>query len=443
MSRGPEVAAVDRACDGLEQTFLLASEEVRVNVLGFARVRGDLQPQDMRAALDAAQRRHPLLRIHIEGPSEARRFVSGAPPIPLRVVPREDDGHWLREADAELHRSFPFHEGPLLRAALLQGPGVSDLIITFNHTIGDGLSCVNLVRELLTDAAAAQQGKLQAPEPLPALPPLRDLNPHKATGPGSKRLLREETWRILKVLLLQRPKRLRRDADVHPRDRRTTLLHRVLPEAGTAALVARCKAEGTTMLGALGAALLLAAAEDVGRRATLGLAVPVSLRGYLPQVGPEAFGYYSWGVGVYVRVGPGEDFWDLARRVRAEAARELGRDAALRSLALVEFKAARVVRSGARALVEQLDKDYPVVVAASNVGRHDPPERFGDLVWETSHFAASADTGGANFGVAATTFRGKLMMNFVHPEALLRRERGERMTARTLELLRAASQAPR
>lgn len=434
---------MDRPLDGLEQTFLLASQEVRVNVLGFARVRGDLKPEHLRKALDLAQQKHPLTRVRLVDWPHAPRFVSGTPPIPLRVVPRTDDQQWLREADVELHESFPFAEGPMLRCKLLYSPGVSDLIITFNHTIGDGLSCVNLVRDLLHFAAEVAAGRTPQVTSLPELPPIRDLNPHKATGPASKRLLREEVWRILKIMFLVRPKRLRIDTYVHPRQRRTTLIHLGLSEAETTALAARCKQEGTTVLGALGAALLLAAAEDVGRRGVIGMAVPVSLRGMLPPAAAEAikdaFGYYSWGVGVYFRPAPGDDFWDLARQVRQEAAKELERDGALKSLALVEFKAPRVMRQGALKLIEQLDRDYPVAVAASNVGRLEAPERFGDLVWETSHFCASADTGGANFGVAATTFRGKMMMNFVHPEALLSQPRGERLAERTMHYLRGAA----
>lgn len=435
----------DRPVDGLEQTFLVASTYVRVNALGIAKLTGRLTPEALRAGLDEVQRRHPMTRVHVEGALDAPRWVTaGTPAIPLRVVERRDADTWWGALDQELTTPFDFATGPMLRVTIVHGPQASEVICCFHHSIGDGLSVLNLLREAFTVAAEAQRGKVLRLPPLPAHPPMRDLNPLKPADPATKKMLRREIVRILWTLFVQRPTRLRIDTFVPIPRRQTTLLQRSLSREDTEALRQRCKAERTTVTGALLAAMLMAGAEDTGKRSVaLACACPVDLRYLLPaeppQLRKEAFGYLSWGVSVVQRLRPGRRYWELARACRAEVEAQLRAKAPEKSLAIAENRAPAVAKMGGQRLAEQLDKHYVASVAISNMGVLDAPDTFGDFTWDEVRFGMTADAGGANIGASVATFRGRLSLNFVHAKDLFAPERGARIVDRTVQLLREAA----
>ena len=70
-------------------------------------------------------------------------------PIWLRVVRRANNTQWLHEAETQLAIPFEPDNRPRLRVALVQGDAVSELILVVHHSIGDGVSAMHLVRDLL------------------------------------------------------------------------------------------------------------------------------------------------------------------------------------------------------------------------------------------------------------------------------------------------------
>jgi NRPS condensation-like uncharacterized protein len=427
---------VDRPLDGLETVFYLGSQVARINAVAIAQVRGPLTAEGLRRALDAAQRRHPLLGVHVAERGAAYHFVSeGTPPIPLRVVPRDGEQHWRREAEAELDQPMPLRQGPLVRAVLLEGrDGTHDLLVAFNHTIGDGMSAIALVRELL-EVAAGQPPR----EALPEGPTARQANPLPVQGLRGTLTALREVVHLVRTFRRRKPQVLRWDARVPHAARHTRLIQHRFPPAATQALAAKAKAEGTTLTGALAAALLWALAEDVGGDApAVACSVPANLRPQMQGVDPAAFGYYSWGVGVVHAHRAGLRFWDSARRAKRDVDAELARGAAWRSLAVVELQARMARKRGPAWLAGMLDRSGANSV--SNVGRVEAPERIGALAWTDLHFAPSADGAGAGVGLVATTFRGALVLNFVHPVPLVGPERADRIAARAAQLLRDATQ---
>src|SRR5512137_5879 len=129
------------------------------NMVVAAQLRGHVDPDRLRGALDRAQRRHPLLGVNTElGPAGLPWFSSaGVGPIPLEVVRAAEPDAARRLAEAELAGTFAMdHAGsprlPLLRVSLLlpRDPARPvDLVITAQHVIADGFSMVFLVRDLL------------------------------------------------------------------------------------------------------------------------------------------------------------------------------------------------------------------------------------------------------------------------------------------------------
>jgi hypothetical protein len=78
-------------------------------------------------------------------------FSSDAvPPVPLRVLTRESDRHWLDVLKEEVQIPFDVGTGPLIRCVLLQSPEVAELLVFCNHSICDGMALAILVRDLLS-----------------------------------------------------------------------------------------------------------------------------------------------------------------------------------------------------------------------------------------------------------------------------------------------------
>lgn len=132
-------------------------------------------------ALGHARRRHPALRTVIRADENGSpRFVPPGKPIDLRVVARTNDTQWLQEVEAELAVSFQPDEGPLLRACLVQSATVSELILTAHHSIGDGISSMYLVRDLLESIEGHHLDEL------PRRPPLENIVPSVKPAPCNR-----------------------------------------------------------------------------------------------------------------------------------------------------------------------------------------------------------------------------------------------------------------
>ncbi|MCA1813335.1 MAG: condensation domain-containing protein, partial [Halobacteriales archaeon] len=251
---------MDRPLDGWERRFWIVGLEATVNVVTVAYLHGPLRPDALRQALGHAQRRHAMLRVHVEDTAEGPRWrEEGTPGLVLRTVRRDGAATWREVADRELSERFAAAPGPLLRAMLVEGQEEHELLLTFHHAIGDALAGHALTGELLRSAAG------HAPGPaLPAPPGPFALLPGWARGVrGRVRFLREGV-RAARLLRVTPPRGLPRDAEAPPGERRSRLLHAELHEAQTNSLAARCRAEGATVQGALSAAVLGALADEVG-----------------------------------------------------------------------------------------------------------------------------------------------------------------------------------
>jgi hypothetical protein len=90
--------------------------------------------------LDALQRRHPLLRVRIEGDASAYpKFVTDeVARVPLRmgVV----DIGWAGEISRELQVPFDHHNAPLIRAVVCGDTTGSTLLLAAHHAIADAIS---------------------------------------------------------------------------------------------------------------------------------------------------------------------------------------------------------------------------------------------------------------------------------------------------------------
>jgi hypothetical protein len=271
-------------------------------------VRGTLPPERLRAALDKAQRRHPLLGVNTElGPGGLPWFTSdGVGPIPLAVVDGADAGETQRLAERDLGATFDRDRAgaaraPLMRVTLVRPrdpEGPTGLIFTSQHIVADGLSMVFLVRDLLgfLDEPDAPVTVLDAPARADDLLPAR-----------VRRRIPRSPWRFhvaLRLLRLFARLRFGRHPAPPPPTTTRTRTWELTPDE-TSRLRARCRREGVSIQSAICAAFLTSFRS---------IHTPVSLRGVLARPVGESVGLYVGSAYVRMRYRSARGLWGNARR---------------------------------------------------------------------------------------------------------------------------------
>ncbi|HEY0512098.1 MAG TPA: amino acid adenylation domain-containing protein, partial [Thermoanaerobaculia bacterium] len=139
------------------------------------RLRGELSPAALTAALGEVARRHEALRTTFqERAGEPAQVISA--PVPLVLPVADLAGLPAERAEAEARRlgreeaarPFDLGRGPLFRVTLLRlGAAEHVLLLDLHHIVSDGWSMGVLVREIAALYGAALAG---GPSPLPELP---------------------------------------------------------------------------------------------------------------------------------------------------------------------------------------------------------------------------------------------------------------------------------
>lgn len=111
-------------------------------------VKGSVEEENLRSALTKLQRKHPQLRMRVEGNYFV--FDDNVPPIPLRIVERISDIQWKEEMEADIKTPIDTVNGPMVRIVWLRSPERSEIMIITTHTIMDGVAIVGLMKELMT-----------------------------------------------------------------------------------------------------------------------------------------------------------------------------------------------------------------------------------------------------------------------------------------------------
>ncbi|WP_242110103.1 condensation domain-containing protein [Luteimonas aquatica] len=292
---------------------------VPVAIVFPAHIAGRLDETRLRRALAGLQAKHRLLRCLIVQREGRPWFETQAiaPPIPLRVLAREDAQHWLREGRREETRLFDGAHEPLVRLTWLRGEARSDLLLVCHHCLCDGRSIVTLLRELLLlhDAPDRDLGRDDS------LHALAELLPDTVTRDrGLQRRLR---WlaalfrACIRLLPAGRPR-------VYGE---TYTLRWTLEGVPLQALSRRCEVEGVTLFGALSVAFVLAfrAAGHGGR-----FSVPVDARRFLPGLGADQLFAIAptLSLSLDTPAGGGVDeagFWHLARTLKADLRERIAR----------------------------------------------------------------------------------------------------------------------
>lgn len=434
---------INRKLGASERIAWLCDQAGCVNFVVVARIASLLDEEILRTALDLLSIRHPMLRTRIEIQGDEPVFVSeNVPPIPLRVEVRRSDDHWHTEAEKELEHSLPWPIGPLIRVTLLKSSHVSDVLITFHHAIGDGMSGLYLVRDLLRLAGQISGGISPDIISFPERPPVEDLLPSGAHGLNGLVKTVDLLGKQLKNIIFRHPQKLPIDSNTLLNDRCVRIIHCALSPEETASLVARCRKEDTTVHGALCAALLKAVADQIysmrsdTKPLTIGCMSAVDLRRFLnPPIGEEVGLYFSMAITAH-SVKKDVKFWNLARDARKAVHQSIEDGEPLVFLSLLDRFLAKEAKP--EDLISLTSKIYPSAMLVTNLGRVTTPERYGPLILQEIHFAVANKAVAEHFNAAIVTYRDRLIMNFSYVEPALSYECATNLAEQTMKILSSA-----
>ncbi|HBO5667239.1 condensation domain-containing protein [Pseudomonas aeruginosa] len=433
------MAEIRRPLSAVERWYWLSDQFSALNVISRVRVHGRLSIDDLRRGLDTLQARHPLLRARIEHDAGLDpRWVPCERPIPLREVRGGGEEQWLREInERELPERIDPDSGPLIRTvAIATDAGAHDLLVVVPHIIADGTTVLTLAEQWLTLAAdpAAQ------PWTASALPPAEDLRPRRFTGDEGAARLAEQTAQDEALVGRHRPGRIEPSNPVPLEARRTRLLHRELDGAQLEQLQRRAREHGTTVHGALTAALAIAAGHDHQRRPShIAIGSPIDFRDELePPVRPDEVGTYVATVPVVLDIA--RPFWEVARALTDDLGERRRQGHHFNLVTLVASAAPRCM-ADARPFMAFMEAEGPINLCSSNIGRYPFPERIGALRLSDAQFLTGISVNGY-FVAAINSSHGRLFWNFTYIDEAVPGERAERLAEDCLGTLLSAIHAP-
>ena len=362
---------MERPLSGVERMMYLLAEQHSANAFFCARVRGPLDEAKLRLSLDRLPRRHSLLSTRVIRKQEVLTFTTEAvPPIPLRLISDDGSGQsFLQVAAAEIVAPLDRTTGPLIRFTLVRHPDGerTDIIITVDHTIADGVACLYAIRDLLTSYESPEIEI--APVPLPPLvthlfpAPIIDAGPPLVPPPNAC----PQSTSMFSVST----------SDL-------VIASAELPSEPMQALAQRCRERGVTVHAAVCAAFGAPFAALSENKTKVMISSPVS---YRHRLDPGVRGTVSCAIAfadIQLDLSPPKSFWEQAHAVRQQLLEWTTDQKLFGSSSAIE-EANQAERDDSRFVdrARQYTKSYDISI--SNFGRQPIPSRYGDLTIEAIH----------------------------------------------------------
>lgn len=280
-----------------------------------ARIQGAISEDMLRDAVSKVQQRHPNLRVRIVEDDDGDPWFSseGAKEIPVEIVHRESDDHWIQVVQEACQIPFDFDVRPAIRFILVQSPMTSELIILCHHIICDGLSLAYLARDLMDHLGDPTREVEVLPDPVPVD---RDSIPQEVSVNALVKYFvnrMNKKWKNEQVVFDQED--YVNLSSAYWMTYQHQMLSVELSEAQTTALVDRCRAEKVTVNSALSAAFVGAQTMVQGvkpHHSSVGVAS--SLRDRLQKPAGEVMGFYAGMVTLKFKYSSRTGFWENTRR---------------------------------------------------------------------------------------------------------------------------------
>ena len=419
-----------------------------------ARIDGMMTAAILRQALQRLQQRHWMLQVHFAPTNDGVYFQSeGTSQIPLRVIETCDAMHWQNIAEAEVHQTFGENKEPLCRVTALCQPDngrVTDIIATFHHAICDALSGLHFLDHLLMYCQKLAMGDtlpiIAAPQ---VLPPLENLLSGRPLNGNWLTLKFNQIRFLIRLLGIFKKPKLVIEQTAARRDRRTHCLTRCVSADITTQLKKRCRQEGTTVHGALCAAMLLAAANiarEADKPVNVSCATTISLRRLCePEVQEDYMGCIADGTGHTYTLQSNTDFWDLARESKSRLSESIRNgEMFMNLLNFGNSNQTRQARNQKPRKQKPPQKEWEppmgriATVMVANAGQVKISGRHGTVKLREIWCLDSVHTMGPCFGVNVVTLHGRMFCTFPYVVPLLSHQTAAAFVASVMSIVQAA-----
>ncbi|NQS92306.1 MAG: hypothetical protein HQ574_07845 [Chloroflexi bacterium] len=301
-----------RKISPLEQMFLHAPYSAVTMV---ARIKGSVTENMLQAAVAKVQQRHTNLRVKIEiDNSQVAWFTSqDVKEIPIKIVPRESNEHWIQIFDEQNQIPFDFDQRPGIRLILIQSPTVSELVIFCHHILCDGLSLAYLARDLMTHLGdpTHQVEILPDPQPIDKKNLPLGISINSLVNYFVERI--NKKWREERITFDQDDYLALSEAYWANFHHQINLVE--LSEEQTTSLVERCKIEKVTVNSALAVALAAAQITIQGNLPHQSdITVAGNLRDRLEKPVGEGMGFFVGAVSLKYKYKDKIGFWENVRK---------------------------------------------------------------------------------------------------------------------------------
>ncbi|MHC0064386.1 phthiocerol/phthiodiolone dimycocerosyl transferase family protein [Nostoc sp. UIC 10890] len=407
----------NRKLGRIEQAMEILNSRAKTwNIVTISRIKGYICEETLTQALDVIQFRHPRLNSQIVRSKNSLSFQNqGTAKIALRVVRQSNNQQWEEVVYEEMNKGIDSSKG-LLRVVLVHLLGdkhITYLITTIHHAIADGLSSIQLHSEILTCCQKIVSGEPINPvATLTPLPPIEELIPEWTKG------FRGRISSIIFLLQLgfkkiwNRPKTLGFEKYVSIAKRRCNIIHRQLDQDLTQKFVNHCRQENTTVHSALCAVMMF----TIGRKIIKGNRknIRVNCLSYFdlrrliePVISDNHMAVLASSIMEFHNIEKNTSLWELAREVKQKL------EVSKKSGDL--FKMILIAKN----LIDfcfVYPRQVAATVSVSNVGRVNIPKHYGEFELEEISFAGSHALYAGVFIIHASTFQGKMLLNFVFSE---------------------------
>ncbi len=305
-----------------ERGQYIADQYAPFHIVGVLRLENAPHPDMLRRSFAELQKRHPFLASHLI--HEKGRYYFAALSdlaVPVRILFRSSDEHWIQVTETELEIRIDASTGPMFRCTYLynEDQQQAEIILTLSHFIADAASASQLLHELMTLCASFSDGVSVSVSELSPAPTVESCFPSAYRG-----------WRLslrsMRYAFAQMTDEI--SYRIRTIGKRTPPFHKppthghILPVQFSADIVEpfaqRARKEGVTLNSALNAALLL----SVNRHLYAGEKLPMrtfsfaDLRPYVePSLHAENLGCYISMMRYTVGVNGEVDFWSFAKDV--------------------------------------------------------------------------------------------------------------------------------
>ncbi len=263
----------------------------------------------LRQALGIVQRRHYYLNVTIQRLESVTYLYRPDLTIPLTFIQETRHNGWVAHAETELNRGFDYKNAPLLRVLAVKSPGRFNLILTFDHSIGDGLSGMHLLHDLITISHQLIEGRRDIDDS--EIPPAVVLEENFPTDlPHAMRYFS--------------PKRERMANEYYApvAERFTRFLPCYLERETSVAFSRRCKEQAVTVHAGLSAVILHAMAAELKHKLVSGDSIEldavsaISLRNHLREpFSNQQLGLAAVQLKTPHQIGPDTPLWETAAEV--------------------------------------------------------------------------------------------------------------------------------